>query len=198
MAIDTHGVEGEGWIGFDLDGTLAKYDKWEGIDKIGEPIKPMVDLIKKLNAEGKKVKILTARVAPRANTETKARPVSSPLANVSPYLEKSPELWTAREFIEYWCLSNLGFIPEITHEKDHLMLTMYDDRCKQVVPNKGVIVEDALKGVMMGMMVSDLAIMKLQDKFDEKKFSRHASFALGMACAGAFYLVLELIYKLVG
>jgi len=43
---DTHGVEGKGWYGFDLDGTLAKYDKWEGIDHIGEPVKPMVDLIR--------------------------------------------------------------------------------------------------------------------------------------------------------
>lgn len=23
---DTHGVEGKGWYGFDLDGTLAKYE----------------------------------------------------------------------------------------------------------------------------------------------------------------------------
>ena len=34
---DTHGVEGEGWYGFDLDGTLAEYDKWEGISHIGKP-----------------------------------------------------------------------------------------------------------------------------------------------------------------
>jgi hypothetical protein len=29
-----------GWIGVDLDGTLAHYDGWKGIDHIGEPIKP--------------------------------------------------------------------------------------------------------------------------------------------------------------
>ena len=40
MNNDTHGVEGKGWYGFDLDGTLAKYDGWKGIDHIGEPVKP--------------------------------------------------------------------------------------------------------------------------------------------------------------
>ena len=32
---DTHGETGKGWYGFDLDGTLAKYDGWKGIDHIG-------------------------------------------------------------------------------------------------------------------------------------------------------------------
>ena len=27
-----------GWIGVDLDGTLARYDGWRGIDHIGEPM----------------------------------------------------------------------------------------------------------------------------------------------------------------
>ena len=75
---DTHGETGKGWYGFDLDGTLAKYDKWEGIDHIGEPVKPMVDLIKRMHAEGKVVKILTARVAPRSAVEYKYREKCNP------------------------------------------------------------------------------------------------------------------------
>jgi len=62
---DTHGQVGQGWYGFDLDGTLAKYDGWKGISHIGEPIAPMVELIKRYHSEGKVVKIMTARVAPR-------------------------------------------------------------------------------------------------------------------------------------
>ena len=62
---DTHGEQGKGWYGFDLDGTLAKYDGWKGIDHIGEPVKPMVELIRRMHDEGKVVKIVTARVAPR-------------------------------------------------------------------------------------------------------------------------------------
>ena len=151
---DTHGVEGKGWYGFDLDGTLAKYDGWKGIDHIGEPVKPMVDLIRKMHAEGRIVKILTARVAPRANVEYKDREKCAPPDYVMeadrsdyviPWAENmylSLDKWGAREFVIDWCLKNLGFLPEVTHEKDHLMLELYDDRVKQVVPNKGLLVED--------------------------------------------------------
>lgn len=30
------------WLGVDLDGTLAVYDKWRGIEHIGAPIPAMV------------------------------------------------------------------------------------------------------------------------------------------------------------
>ena len=30
---DTHGVSGRPWYGFDLDGTLAKYNGWKGIEQ---------------------------------------------------------------------------------------------------------------------------------------------------------------------
>ena len=148
---DTHGETGKGWYGFDLDGTLAKYDKWEGIDHIGEPVKPMVDLIRKMHDDGKVVKILTARVAPRSNIEIRPNPYPTDQAvydavgrdNEERYSDiyRAPK-WTACDFIYDWCLKNLGFIPEITHEKDHLMLELYDDRVKQVVPNEGLLVED--------------------------------------------------------
>lgn len=154
---DTHGVEGKGWYGFDLDGTLAKYDGWKGVDHIGEPVKPMVDLIRKMHDEGKVVKILTARVSPRANAEYKNREKCAPpdyvatadfsclSANAKTWVENMYlclDTWGAREFVIDWCLRNLGFLPEITHEKDHLMLELYDDRVKQVIPNEGLLVED--------------------------------------------------------
>ena len=148
---DTRGETGKGWYGFDLDGTLAKYDKWEGFDHIGEPIKPMVDLIKRMHDEGKVVKVLTARVAPRSNIEIRPNPYPTDQAvydavgrdNEERYRDiyRAPK-WGAREFVSDWCLKNLGFLPEITHEKDHLMLELYDDRVKQVVPNEGLLVED--------------------------------------------------------
>lgn len=147
---DTHGVQGEGWIGFDLDGTLAVYDEWEGIDHIGEPVKPMVDLIKKLHDEGKIVKILTARVAPREN----------------------PELLggcDAKFFITRWCERNLGFVPEITHEKDHLMLELYDDRVKQVIPNKGVILEEKFETLKDIMQTQDKLLDSAMN-FNQKLF----------------------------
>ena len=182
---DTHGAEGKGWYGFDLDGTLAKYDKWKGIDHIGEPVKPMVDLIKRMHAEGRVVKILTARVAPRANAEYKDREKCAPpdyvttadfsclsataktwVENMYLYLDT----WGAREFIIDWCMKNLGFLPEITHEKDHLMLELYDDRVKQVVPNEGLLVEDLYRecGEILRKVHSDNGwlLAKLNSKFN--------------------------------
>lgn len=141
---DTHGQQGEGWIGFDLDGTLAKYDGWKGFDHIGDPIGPMVALLKKLHAEGTKVKILTARVAPKDRQEVRPNPyvenhwcITSP--DDMPWALK--DKWTPREYIQDWCWRVLGFVPEITHEKDCFMLDLYDDRCHQVVPNTGETVE---------------------------------------------------------
>lgn len=118
---DTHGATGEGWYGFDLDGTLARYDGWKGIDHIGEPISAMVALIKRLHAEGKIVKIMTARVAPRDDTI---------------------DGHDARYYVCEWCAKHLGFTPDVVFQKDTRMLELYDDRVKQVVPNTGILVEN--------------------------------------------------------
>ena len=153
---DTHGEKGEGWYGFDLDGTLAKYDGWKGIDHIGEPVRPMVELIKRMQAEGKTVKIVTARVAPRLCGETHAtgcrcghceEAAAKPPVMQEQYLvELGKDGMTVRrrasDYIRDWCADNLGFIPEIVYQKDQLMLGLYDDRVKQVVPNEGWLVED--------------------------------------------------------
>ena len=53
MEIDTHGDKGKKWIGFDLDGTLAEYNGWEGIEHIGKPIKPIVEAAQSI-ADGKR------------------------------------------------------------------------------------------------------------------------------------------------
>ena len=142
MANDTHGAVGVGWYGFDLDGTLAKYDGWKGIDHIGEPVASIVELMKKMVGSGLRVKILTARVSPRTKPEDRPNPylenhwcISNPAD--MPWATKNR--WTAREFIQEWCWRNLGFVPEITHQKDHLMLNLFDDRVTQVEPNTGRI-----------------------------------------------------------
>ena len=167
---DTHGVEGKGWYGFDLDGTLAKYDKWEGIDHIGEPVKPMVDLIKRMHAEGKVVKIVTARVAPR-------RLEDGTIGEQFTWLTREPSSdpaakYTATRYIQDWCeeVAQLGFVPEVVYQKDHLMLELYDDRVKQVVPNEGLLVEDLYRecGEMLKQSHSDNGWLhvKLNSKFN--------------------------------
>lgn len=163
---DTHGETGKGWYGFDLDGTLAKYDKWEGIDRIGEPIKPMVDLIKRMHDEGKVVKILTARIAPH---KLEDGAVGESYITI-PDGEGGVTRTYAHQFINDWCHFNLGFIPEIVYQKDHLMLELYDDRVKQVVPNEGLLVEDLYRecGEILRKAHSDNGwlLAKLNSKFN--------------------------------
>lgn len=114
---DTHGSSQDEWIGFDLDGTLAKYDGWKGIDHIGDPVPLMVIVAYVLHKFGHKIKIITARVAPREDGDGSE----------------------ARKYIEQWCKKNLGFVPEITHEKDASMTTLFDDRACAVEQNTGKI-----------------------------------------------------------
>lgn len=117
MHNDTHGSKDEEWIAFDLDGTLAKYDGWKGIAHIGEPIETTVLIARLLHWMGKKVKILTARVAPRDGDDGSK----------------------ARGHVAAWCKQHLGFVPEITHVKDAAMVALFDDRAVAVEPNTGKI-----------------------------------------------------------
>lgn len=121
---DSHGKSGEKWVGFDLDGTLAEYAGWKGLEHIGKPIKPMVLAIKQLHDAGKKVKIFTARVADSEDRET------------------------AKKHIKAWCEENLGFAPEITHEKDALMEYCFDDRNIQIIPNAGIPLAELFNDAM--------------------------------------------------
>lgn len=102
------------WIGVDLDGTLAEYHGWVGPQHIGRPVKRMARRVREWLAEGKRVKILTARATPGR-----------------------PEYDEVIEAIEKWCLRHLGQVLEITNEKDFGMTELWDDRAVQVVPNTG-------------------------------------------------------------
>ena len=104
-----------GWIGVDLDGTLAIYEKWSGPDEIGEPIPAMVKRIQQWIKDGKKVKIMTARVA----SNNKTRDV-------------------AKKAIEEWCVKHIGEKLEVTSEKDYMMTELWDDRVVYVVKNTGM------------------------------------------------------------
>lgn len=109
------------WIGVDLDGTLAAYGEWKGVDDIGEPIPLMVKRVKQWLAEGKDVRIFTARVWSdgRGDQFELARTIRN---------------------IEEWCLKHLGAILPITNAKDFAMAELWDDRCHRVESNTGRLV----------------------------------------------------------
>lgn len=106
----------KGWIGVDLDGTLAHYDGWQGIEHIGAPIQPMVDRVKHWLEEGKDARVFTARVA-------------EPDPDQRGYIETI--IWG-------WCQRHIGQKLAITNVKDFGMVELWDDRCVQVIPNTGL------------------------------------------------------------
>lgn len=101
-----------GWFGVDLDGTLAHYDQWDGM--IGEPIAPMLDRVKQWLADGRDVRIFTARVSGDADAAVEQR-----------------------ERIAAWCIEHIGQELPITCRKDYAMVELWDDRAVQVVTNTG-------------------------------------------------------------
>ena len=111
-----------GWIGVDLDGTLAYLD-YENYDHlvVGRPIPPMVERVIDWLAEGIEVKIFTARVSSRVSDRE-----------------------TARQIIQEWCAEHIGTELEVTAEKDYGMLQLWDDRCITVEENTGrILTNDA-------------------------------------------------------
>ncbi len=102
-----------GWIGVDLDGTLAEYHGWQGANHIGRPVPLMANRVRQWIISGIDIRIFTAR----ANIPEQIPPV------------------------EAWCEKHFGKIFPITNRKDFEMIALYDDKCIQLVPNTGVRVD---------------------------------------------------------
>lgn len=103
----------------DLDGTLAHYEGFKGPNHIGEPIKPMVDRVKRWLSAGKTVKIFTARVH----------------GHGMPLIGGGKE--DAITPIQDWSERHIGVRLEVTNVKDFDMIELWDDRCIQVIANTG-------------------------------------------------------------
>lgn len=99
-----------GWIGVDLDGTLAHYSGYKGPEHIGEPVPAMLLRVRSWIIEGQyDVKIFTARA-------------EDPVSVVA---------------IEAWLQKHELPALEITNKKDFLCVQIWDDRAVQVIPNTG-------------------------------------------------------------
>lgn len=112
-------MSSEGGIGVDLDGTLARYEGWKGAAHIGAPIPRMLERVKGWLAEGKEVRIFTARVYHDGMSV------------------RVHEASVARSAIAAWCKEHIGLELRITNVKDYAMYELWDDRAVQVVPNTG-------------------------------------------------------------
>jgi hypothetical protein len=108
------------WIGVDLDGTLAHYEHFIDADVIGDPVPSMVARVKRWLAEGKDVRIMTARVW--APNDDPARQHDAAIA---------------LEAIQDWCRVYLGVVLPVTAIKDYGMVELWDDRAIQIERNTG-------------------------------------------------------------
>lgn len=111
------------WIGVDFDGTLAKYTSWKGADHAGEPIKKMVDRVKRWLKAGKDVRIFTARVT-------------------------GPDKDVARKTINDFCQEQFGQKLKITATKDQHMTELWDDRAVEVEKNTGEVAESVVAALL--------------------------------------------------
>lgn len=112
----------DGWIGVDLDGTLAYYDGWVAVDVIGAPIPAMQKVIMDLLAEGREVKIFTARAARDQECLVTGK------------------FWLKDDIIRLiqdWSEKHLGQRLDVTATKDYKMIMLFDDRCVAVERNTG-------------------------------------------------------------
>lgn len=114
------------WIGVDLDGTLAHYDGWRGPEHIGAPVPAMVERVKRWLAEGREVRIFTARVSENQGLL---------------------HLLKVRQYIDDWVLEHVGQRLAITNQKDFGMVELWDDRAVQVVMNTGEPVGYSTRGL---------------------------------------------------
>lgn len=135
----------KGWIGVDLDGTLAHYDHWRGIEHIGAPIPAMVARVKTWLAQGKEVRIFTARVGPQR-------------ADVA-----GTEIVQCIHAIDRWVCEHIGQPLAITAVKDFGMIELWDDRAVQVIPNTGKDLASGYEMLRTALLASCGGISSLEE-----------------------------------
>ena len=99
--------DGEGWIGVDLDGTLAEWNTGDDVNRIGAPINTMVGRVKDWVAARIEVRIVTARVSS---------------LGWDGFIDKQ------KKMIREWTKEHIGAALEATAEKDMDMVQLWDDR----------------------------------------------------------------------
>lgn len=113
-----------GWIGVDLDGTLAL--TCSNTREIGAPIAPMLARVHDWLDQGLEVRIVTARVG------------ASGVVLRDGTVDDQRNAERQRALIDAWCVEHVGQSLPITASKDIRMLELWDDRAVQVEKDKGV------------------------------------------------------------
>ena len=112
-----------GWIGVDLDGTLAL--TVSNTREIGAPIAPMLARVHDWLDQGLEVRIVTARVGASGVTLRDGT------------VDDQCNAERQRALVGAWCVEHVGQRLKVTASKDVRMLELWDDRAVQVVTNAG-------------------------------------------------------------
>lgn len=137
----------EGWIGVDLDGTMAHYEGWNG-GRIGLPVPEMIDRVKRLIDKGYEVRVFTARAYrwEMLKVSQEHGAVQYGWDNYKPHNvlpERVQQAWDEDlKHVSEWVVKHVGMDLKITCIKDYRMIELYDDRARQVEPNTGRLLED--------------------------------------------------------
>jgi hypothetical protein len=99
-----------GWVGVDLDGTLAVYNGWKDGGAIGEPVPLMAKRVKEWLLQGVDVRIVTARY------------------DMGEFEILRIKAWTKQHF---------GVELKVTNAKNFAMIELWDDRAVSVQGNTG-------------------------------------------------------------
>lgn len=129
-----------GWIAVDFDGTLAHYTEWKGADHVGDPIPAMIERVKGWLAEGREVRVFTAR----------AYCPDLPAHRSEEYADawrRRGEAVSAIRAIKAWCREHIGQELAVTCVKDYGMVELYDDRAVQVEMNTGRLIGQSTRGL---------------------------------------------------
>lgn len=137
----------KGWLGVDLDGTLADYSQgWQGAAVIGDPVPAMFERVQRWLSEGREVRIFTARVWPITDVITENYDLTGVAIRMDPS-GRAQEAATAAFAIQAWLNRHFGRVLPITCVKDLAMVELYDDRCVQVIANTGQLVGSSSRGI---------------------------------------------------
>ena len=131
-------------IAVDLDGTLAHYDGWKGIEHIGPVIPEVANAMELAQAEGAEVHLFTARV-------------SDP--------EDAAE---AHQVISKWAEANHFNFASITAVKHKFFTEFWDDRAIQVIKNTGEFVMYSDGTHMSGLPGHDHMAIAAKTWYDHK------------------------------
>lgn len=141
----------KGWIGVDLDGTLASVNSATGVDCIGSPVPLMLERVHYWIHTGRTVKIFTARAGDLSEEQR----------------------------IHQWCLRHGLPELEITNKKDNKMIALWDDRAVGVIKNKGVpvLLKPATFWQSIRLRILLIFSVKAAIKCDQSNLKNHISFS---------------------